>query len=145
MLKLLDASKLDLVATSTNHHLLQQMPTSSHGNVDLPALQLLGRSVETIVGALIPVTKLLPTVLRHLGLEIVLEEVTAMVKEITMVVAKTIKLRLQMLLHGNNLLQLIPLPKQPLDMLDMLLLVTLVDILLSKRWVPHLDWPLLLD
>lgn len=144
MLKLPDASKADPVVTLTNH-LLHQMPTSNHGNVDLLALPLLGKSVEMIVEALILAIKLLLAVLQHLGLEIVVEETTTMVKEITMVAAKIIKLRLPMLLHGNNLLPPTPLPKEPLDMLDMLLPVTLVDIPLNKPWVPHLDWPLPLD
>lgn len=144
MQRLPDVSKLDPVVTSTNHR-PHQMPTSNHGNVDLPGLPLHGKNVEMIVEALILVIKLLRAALRHLGLEIVVEETTIMAKEITMVVAKTIKLRLRMLLHGNNLLQPIPPPKAPLDMLAMLLLVTLVDILLNKPWVPLLDWPLLLD
>jgi len=115
-------------------------PTSSPGNVVLLAQLLRGKSALVIKWVTKDATRLLPEVL-HLGLEIVVEEAT-IVAVMPITVANPVLLAPP--LHGNNK-PLHSLELLLLVMLAILLLVTLVDILLSKQWVLHLDSQLLLD
>ena len=112
----------------------------SLGNVVLLARLLHGKSVLVIKEATMDATPLLLGVLHH-GLETVAEEATIVVVMLTTVVNQQLRAPP---LPGNN---------RPLHSLELLLLVmlaillpvTLVDILLSKPWVLHLDLQLLLD
>jgi hypothetical protein len=116
------------------------MLMSNPGNVVLLARLLHGKSVLAIKEVTMDGTLPLPEVL-HLGLETVAEEATIVVAMPTTVANQQL---LAPPLHGNNR----PLHSPELlllVMLAILLLVTLVDILLSKPWVLHLDLQLLLD
>jgi hypothetical protein len=101
--RLLNVSKLGLVATSKDH---PPMLMSNHGNVDPPVLLLLGKSEATIVVDMIPAMRLLKEVQLLLGPGTVL----GMTIEETIMVAKMAKLLLPqevLLHHGNKVVRLI--------------------------------------
>jgi len=122
----------------TKDHL---MLMSNLGNVAQLARLPHGKSVLVIKEVTMDATPLLPEAL-HLGLETVAEEATIVVAMPTTVANQQL---LALHLHGNNQRPLHSLELLLLVMLDILHLVILVDILLSKPWVLHLDLQLPLD